>query len=250
VKGLSRAIPFIYGIDFLTHDPIFGMMALAEDEGAFVTFFETVKAIGYPMRAVIADDVAGLRSALRLVYPGIPVQLCQVHVLRNIKEFLHLTVRTPAYRPFFDALRTLMPVSGEDARRRLFRAIADQYGNDPRAWEVLMYVEERWRLLFQYDELRKEGVKCPRTNNLIEAYNSHLQGRLASVKGFERVSSAAAWLDAWLLRRRFTPFRECGPPFKHLNHHTSFSQSRNPQIPWPEIFGLSPPEHPQKPTRN
>ena len=57
----------------------------------------------------------------------------------------------------------------------------------------------------------------PRTTNLIESYNSHLEGRLKTIKGFESFTHADTWLNAYFLKRRLQPFTDCTKQFKALN---------------------------------
>lgn len=47
VKGYQNKIPFIYGIDYLSHDIPLGGLFPAEDEMAFVSFFARLKELGY-----------------------------------------------------------------------------------------------------------------------------------------------------------------------------------------------------------
>ena len=61
----------------------------------------------------------------------------------------------------------------------------------------------------------------PRTNNLIESFNSHLQGRLKTIKGFESFNHAELWLNAYFLRRRTKKFTDCEGKFKSLNGKSS-----------------------------
>jgi transposase-like protein len=246
VKGYPKAVPFIYGVDFATHDIPAGFLALGESEAAFERFFSVLKDTGYPLRLVVADEAPGLKGPLSRVFPGVPVQLCHVHAMRNIRTLLHLSKNDSAHLPFFRALQRLLATQGEERRREVFQDIAGRYTQYEAYWDILYSLKLRREDLFRFESMRKEGLRCPTTNNLIEAYNSHLKGRLKSIKGFERFSTASAWLNGWLLRRRFQPFRDCGQPFKHLNGHTSFEQSRNPDLPWPDICGLSPSEIPTR----
>lgn len=100
VKGYEKKIPFIYGIDFLTHDIPIGMLFPSENEEAFAKFFSILKHCEYPLQIVITDDANGLISGLKRVYPKARRQLCHNHYLENIRQQLH--VRTEEkYQPFF-----------------------------------------------------------------------------------------------------------------------------------------------------
>jgi len=246
VKGYPKAVPFIYGVDFETHDIPAGMLALAESEGAFERILAALQTIGYPLRLVVADEASALKPALTRVFPGVEIQLCHVHILRNIKTLLRLSPRDRTHEAFFHVIRRFLILPGEAARLDAYRSIERQYGRSDLYSEILISLWERWDDLFRFEAMRKQGLRVPRTNNLIEGYNGHFKGRVDALKGFESFSSASRFLNGWMLKRRFTPFRDCGKPFEHLNGYMPFERSRNPDLPWPEILGLSPPE---KPTR-
>lgn len=59
--------------------------------------------------------------------------------------------------------------------------------------------------------------RIPRTTNLIECFNSHLEGRLKSIKGFESITHARSWFNAYFIRRRLKPFTDCQGQFRFLN---------------------------------
>jgi transposase-like protein len=235
VRG-REMMPFISGIDFVTHDVPAGIIDFAESEIAFERLFRILRDIGYPLRYVVADEAPALKPALRKVFPQAEIQLCQVHVLRNVKRALHVTRRDETHLPFFRSVQELFRMAGEDNRRAFFLEHARSQSLKGGESEMLKSIRSRWDDLFRYESIRKEGLACPRDNNLSEAYNQHFQSRMANIKGFETISSAERFVNAWMLRRRFTPFRACGKHFKHLNGKTPFSQSRNPDLPYPDIL--------------
>ena len=84
--------------------------------------------------------------------------------------------------------------------------------------------------MFAYQEI----PNCPNTTNIIESYNSHLQGRLKTIKGFQGFDSARRWLNAYLVRRRTKTLTDCKGKFKHLNKHASLELSIKKQAQWPD----------------
>ena len=229
-------MPFISGIDFVTHDVPAGLIDFTESEAAFDRLFRMARDAGYPLRCVVADEAPALKPALRKVFPHAEVQLCQVHVLRNVKNALHVTRRDETHLLFSRSIQELFRMAGEDNRRAFFLELTRSQSLKDGEWEILKSIRSRWDDLFRYESIRKEGLACPRDNNLSEAYNQHFQSRMGNIKGFETISSAERFVNAWMLRRRFTPFRACGKHFKHLNGKTPFSQSRNPELPYPNIL--------------
>jgi hypothetical protein len=61
-------------------------------------------------------------------------------------------------------------------------------------------------------------LDIPKTTNLIEGYHStSLEIRLSGIRGFEHEATACHYINALILRRRFTKFTDCKGKFKHLN---------------------------------
>lgn len=82
----------------------------------------------------------------------------------------------------------------------------------------------------------REGKHIPTTTNLIECFNSHLQGRLKTIKGFESFKHADLWLNGYFLRRRLKMFTSCQGKFRSLNGHTSLQKSKKPDVDIPPFF--------------
>jgi transposase-like protein len=57
---------------------------------------------------------------------------------------------------------------------------------------ILADVQNRHNDLLAY----RHFENCPNNTNLIELYNSHLNGRLKTIKGFQSLESAKRWLNA------------------------------------------------------
>ena len=239
VKGYDKKIPFIYGIDYLTHDIPVGILAPSENEHAYVKFFSLIRTCKYTLQIVICDEAGAIQQALKRVYPTVRVQLCHTHYLENLRQYLK--VRTEdKYRSFFFDLREAFKSKHHPAKRNaLLRRVNYMYGKkDPIVQAIIGDIMRRYELLFAYTYRLK---KCPHTTNIIEAYNSHLEARLKSIKGFESFHSAERWLNAWMLRRRTKPFTDCTKPFKHLNGKSSLEMSIKKEARWPQILGVKAP---------
>lgn len=224
VKGYDRKIPFIYCVDFLTHDIPVGILAPSENEWAFTELFNLLHTIRYPLQIVICDDASALKPALHRVYPSVPIQLCHNHYLENIRQLLRIRTEEK-YRAFFAELKgAFHPKNHFHKRNAWLRSIFLRYARqDPVLEGILADVHERYDMLFAFSANFMRH--CPHTTNIIESYNSHLQGRLKSVKGFQSFSSANCFLNAWILRRRTKTFTDCEKPFTHLNGHAPIEQS-------------------------
>lgn len=240
VKGYDKKIPFIYGIDFPTHDLPVGVLALSENTLIFLKLFRLLKSIEYPLRVVICDDSEALRIALRQVYPKAKIQLCQNHYFENLRQYL--SVRTDdTYKQFFVELKkSFDPKYHYFKRQAKLSHVNYKYAKDHKILLPIMTdIIKREDELFAFKKIEN----CPSTNNIIEAYNSHLNARLKAIKGFDSFHGAERWLNAWLIRRRTKNFTDCGIPFKHLNGICSLSMTIKKDQSWPQILGLKLPQN-------
>jgi hypothetical protein len=223
VKGYDRKIPVLYGIDYLTHDIPHYLFSVAENYQTCITFFQSLRLANYPLQAVVCDDNINIYQAASKVYPAAVTQLCQNHYKQSIR--LGLDVRNdPAYLPFMHEIENLFEKRrSEDEFGHLAGKILVKYQSDPRCISILADLQKRLPFLNAYTRLKR----VPRTTNLIESYNSHLQGRLKTIKGFESFKYADLWLNAYFLKRRLKPFTDCTRSFRHLNGTSSLSHTLN-----------------------
>jgi transposase-like protein len=232
VKGFSQKIPFIWALDYLTHDIPFGDLYPTEDELSFSQFFGQLKAIGYGHAIVVADDRGGLKQALHKVFPHARLQLCHNHYLENIRKVLK--VRTEEkYQHFFHSLRLHVFLEGRDEQiiTQGLNLLFKEHTNGRRILQnIITTIKAREEVLFNYLLVKD----CPNNTNLIELYNSHLNGRLKTIKGFQSLASAKQWLNAYIIRRRTKQLTDCEGKFKYLNNHASLELTIKKQAHWPE----------------
>ena len=95
---------------------------------------------------------------------------------------------------------------------------------------IVTGIKHRQTELFNYLQVKN----CPNNTNLIELYNSHLNGRLKTIKGFQNLTSTRRWLNAWIVRRRTKKLTDCEQKFKRLNKHCSLEFTIKKQALWPE----------------
>lgn len=240
VKGYDKKIPFIYSIDFLTHDIPVGVLGPAESYQVFFRLFRLLKAVGYPLQIVVCDDSSAIKLALKKVYPKAKIQLCHNHYFENLRQYL--SIRTEEkYRPFFYDLKEAFKTKHHPKKREaMLSHITYKYGRkDETVMGIMADIINRSDELFAYNSIDH----CPSTNNIIESFNSHIQGRLKTIKGFQSFHSAERWLNAWMIRRRTKAFTDCDKPFKHLNGKCSLSQTLKKDQHWPSILGVKPPKN-------
>lgn len=232
VQGFEKKIPFIYGIDFLTHDIPHGDLFPAEDEAAFSQFFEKLYHLGYDLKIVVADDRAGLKQALNKVFPYAKLQLCQNHYKENIRELLNFR-SSERYHHFFNSLNLHVFEAPDDKiTEGLMHVFHNRTEGKRLLQNIVTAIKARQEDLFNYRKVKG----CPRTTNIIESYNSHFQSRLKSIRSFQNFDSARRWLNAYLIRRRTKKFTDCKGQFKKFNRHASLEFSIKKQAQWPDIL--------------
>ena len=232
VRGYEKKIPAFYGIDYLSHDiPTYKLMP-SENYEACVNYFKSLRLLNYPLRALVSDDNPNIREACLAIYPNAIIQICQNHYLENVRKTLN--VRTDAtFVPFMSKLEALFKFKrSEDDFNRLARNILNEFKDQSICVSVMLDIHKKKELLLGYLKCKH----CPRTTNLIESFNSHLNARLESIKGFKSFKSADLWLNGYFARRRIKRFTDCRGKFKHLNGKKSIEQTQKCDVVIPPLF--------------
>ena len=232
VQSFEKKIPFIYGIDYLTHDIIHGDLFPVEDEAAFSQFFQKLYDLGYDIDIVIADDRGGLKQALNKVFPYAKLQLCHNHYVENIRTDLNIRT-SDKYSHFYNSLIKHVFEAPEDKiTEGLMHVLHNRCGHNRTLQNIVTTIKARQEDLFSYFHFKD----CPRTTNIIESYNSHFQARLKSIKSFQSFESARRWLNAYIIRRRTKKFTDCKGKFKKLNKHCALEFTIKKQAIWPGVL--------------
>ena len=223
VRGYEKKIPVIYGIDYLTHDIPHYVLSVSENYQTLKSFFASLRLANYPLQAIVSDDNVNIPEACKFIYPKAVTQLCHNHFKQSQREFLGLP-RNETYKSFMHEVETLFSrkMSKEEFKLRASK-LYFKYKDDEVTRKVMLTVARRSGELMAYTSL----PHVPRTSNLIECFNSHLEGRLKTIKGFKSFESADIWLNSYFIRRRLKPFTDCTKKFKHLNNKRSLEITLN-----------------------
>lgn len=232
VKGYERKIPVLYGVDYFTHDIPHYLLSPSENYQTCLSFFRSLRLLNYPLKAIVCDDNVNIYSACLYIYPRAVVQLCTNHYKENIRRDLDLTAN-PDHLPFMTKIEDLFAVkrASSDFEKKA-RTIFDHFGENQIYLEILTNLQKNRDLLTGWQREKH----LPTTTNLIECLNSHLQGRLKTIKGFENFSHADTWLNGYFIRRRTKKFTDCEGKFKILNGKTSLERSKKQNIVPPSYF--------------
>lgn len=217
VRGYEKKIPMLWGIDYLTHDIPVKLLVPSENETAFDRYFGLLEATGYAPDIVVVDDRAGIATALLRHFPHAKVQLCHVHFLENLRASLKIRTEGTHLQFFLKVLELMKTRDGQQLKQRVAELVLRYEYTNVVYTQIILGIWGRRRELFAYLSV----PECPNNTNLIELYNSHLNGRLKTVKGFKSFHSADRWLNAYLVRRRTKELTDCERRFKHLNGRCS-----------------------------
>lgn len=128
----------------------------------------------------------------------------------------------------FGRTKSKAPTSFKYLKKRIKNVLKDNSSLTEQQLSILQEIYRKRDLLFGYLVFKhsKQGSKyplkyLPRTTNIIESYNSHLNSRLKSLRGFESFKTANIWLNAYFLRRRLKSFTDCRGKFRYLNKKCS-----------------------------
>jgi len=221
VGGYEHKIPVLYGIDYLTHDIPTYILAPSENYQVCRKFFNALRLLNYPLRRLVSDDNSNIYEGCKSIYPNVVRQLCLNHYKENLRKLLQ--VRTDdTYKQFMYEIMDLFRIKrSKQDFNRLASIILQRYSQDSLCVKIMLDIEQN-KVFFSAHHLVQH---TPRTNNLIESYNSHLNGRLKTIKGFQSFKHANLWLNGYFIRRRIKKFTDCSGKFKRLNGHSSLELS-------------------------
>lgn len=236
IRGYRHKIPFIYSIDYLTHDIPIILLSPAENEPSFLKLSQYLKNCNYPLKIVVCDDRSTLQTALKQYFPNVPIQLCLNHYVENIRRILHLRTNNQHYPFFYDLIEIIFNnyVNEEQLLKNLDNLTTKWQNQELEYCNIITDIYLRRQELFAYAKV----PNCPNNTNLIELYNSHLNGRLKTIKGFESFSTAQRWLNAYTIRRRTKQLTDCEGRFKHLNGKNTLQLTLKEPTLLPDILGV------------
>ncbi len=160
------------------------------------------------------------------------MQLCHNHYLENIRVDLNIRSSDKYHEFFYDLVEHVFKVPEDQITTGLMYMFYQRCGHNRTLQNIVTTIKARYEDLFNYFKFKD----CPRTNNIIESYNSHFQARLKSIRSFQSFESARMWLNAYIIRRRTKTFTDCKKRFKHLNKHASLELTIKKQAVWPDVL--------------
>jgi len=158
---------------------------------------ETLEGLGFTFKAVVLDG----RKGLKLVFSGVPIQLCQFHQIKTVTKYL---TRKPKLEASIQLRLIALGLSRTDMTESIFTQLLQEwyerwqeflkertYTEDRKHWQ---YTHRRIRsayrslknnlpYLFTYQKYPE--LKIPNTTNSLDGYFSHLKDRLQVHRGLK-----------------------------------------------------------------
>ena len=163
----EKAVYVILGYDLKGQKEILGLwMGDVESKNFWMQVFDEIKARGVEDVFFISmDGVSGLEEGAKAIFPGVIVQRCIVHLIRNSIKY----VPSKDYKKFTSDLKKVYSASSLKAATSAFDSFCNNWKQYPGAIDVwkrnFKFVEQ----LFDYGSAVR---KIMYTTNAIEAINS------------------------------------------------------------------------------
>ena len=133
---------------------------------------------------ICSDGGSGLKAALSVVFPGLPVQRCWAHKIRNVLGKVKKADRPAMKR----ALHAVMNAPNEPAARHAARRLADRFEDRyPAAVACLRNDLDELLTCFRYKTLAER--KAVRTTNAIERRFREVRRRTRPMGTFQDITS-------------------------------------------------------------
>ena len=166
-ESKEQAVYTILGYDLEGHKEILGLwMGASESKNYWMQVFDEIKGRGVEDVFFISmDGVSGLESGAKAIFPGVVVQRCIVHLIRNSIKY----IPTKDYKKFTSDLKKVYGACSLQAARTAFETFQNNWKQYPGAVDVWVRNFQHVEQLFDYGSSVR---KVMYTTNAIEAINS------------------------------------------------------------------------------
>jgi len=226
----------LWGFDYFRHDiPVF-TIAPSENYQSWAKCFSYFRILNCYPELLVCDDNINLKMAARSRFPSCKIQTCYNHFKENIRRDLHVRSSVgKQYKNFMKRVESILDssnkLSDETFNRWLWTLYRDFKG-DSLCLQILTNIEKYKTELLAYRNI----PQAPLTSNIIEGFNSHLEGRLQKLRSFQTVEHARLWFNGYILKRRQTKFTDCRGKFSYLRGKTGVQMTKKERVILPLYF--------------
>ena len=166
-ESKEKAVYSILGYDLQGHKEILGLwMDASESKNYWMQVFDELKSRGVEDVFFISmDGVSGLEDGARAIFPGVVVQRCIVHLIRNSIRY----VPNKDYKKFTQELKKVYGAVSLAAAKTAFESFCSNWKQYPGAVDVWKRNYRHVEQLFDYGSAVRNVMY---TTNIIEAVNS------------------------------------------------------------------------------
>lgn len=166
-EAKEEAVYTILGYDLEGQKEILGLwMGGSESKNYWMQIFDEIKGRGVEDVFFISmDGVSGLEDGAKAIFPGVVVQRCIVHLIRNSIKY----IPTKDYKKFTADLKKVYGAVSLQAARTAFETFKNNWKSYPGAVDVWIRNFKHVEQLFDYGSAVR---KVMYTTNAIESINS------------------------------------------------------------------------------
>lgn len=215
---------WLCGVDHGTGDLPHYVLADSESQIDLVMYFETLKSLHYPMKAVVCDGNRDIPRAARFVFgDDLVIQRCTRHFLEDLRDLLPSEKEVGKdvrgrLEQLIAAIKSVIESCDLQTAAARFEELPDMRRvRNPIARTMLTMFHEAKNELTAH--LTHPELELPHTSNDAENLFKQLMLRIKSIGRFFHHRYAADYLNAWALLRRFTVFTDCKGERKRRNGH-------------------------------
>jgi len=220
-KRLHRFV-WLLGVDSGTGDIPNHSIAEEETKIDIMMYFQDLKRMDYPLKAVISDGVPWYGQAAKKIFgKQVIVQHCTRHFLERCRERMReneLGLKSERTAMLIYFIKHIIEASriGEAKAwlKRLKRNKRVLIRTQTQKWILRRFKQEAKYLTAH---LLHQGLNIPHTNNDVENMIGQAEKRLSTICRFNHWQNARDYLNAWTLWRRFAPFTDCRGKRKNRN---------------------------------
>lgn len=188
----SCAVLVALGVDWEGRRQVLAVeLANRESRSSWKDFLVDLRDRGlHGVEYVVADDHAGLRAAVREVFPDAWFQRCYVHFLRNALDYLPRKADD-------DCLQELRWIYDRRALSEAKSDLAAWLGKwSPRYPKLTSWVEENIEETFTFYRLPRQHHKHMKSTNMLERFNEEIKRRTIVLRIFPNEDSCLRLIRA------------------------------------------------------
>ncbi len=184
---IDQSVLIAYGVNTSGRREILGAsVSLSEAEVHWRQFLESLVKRGISgVRLITSDDHAGLQAARKAVFPSVPWQRCQFHMMQNA---LHYAPKKHMRGEIVEAMRNIFNSSNLEMAERVVRNVLDTFCK--KAPEFTRWLELNVHQGLTCYQFPREHQRKLRTSNGIERVNREIKRRTRVAVLFPNPESA------------------------------------------------------------